>query len=43
MSQEGGKGALSDPRGRQLGAHSVVHEGSVVTTGIEWDSRRVGV
>ena len=33
MSREEGKGALSDPRGRQVGAHSVVHEGTAVTIG----------
>ena len=43
MSQEGGKGALLDPRGRQVGAHLVVHEGSVVTMGTEWGSERAGV
>ena len=43
MSREGGEGALSDPRGRQVEAHSVVHEGSVVTMGTEWGSGRAGV
>ena len=42
MSREGGEGALLDPRGRQVGAHSVVHEGSVVTIGTVWGLRRVG-
>ena len=43
MSREGGEGALSDPRGRQVGAHLVVHDGSVVSIGSEWGLGRVGV
>ena len=43
MSREGSKGALLDLRGRQVGAHLVVHEGSVVTMGTEWGSGRAGM